>query len=218
MPEQNRRLVAILAADAVGFSRLMAADEAATLARLKILRTTIMDPAITRSGGRLVGSAGDSLLVEFASALSAVKCAVDIQEKLAAANAGLAADARMDFRIGVNLGDVIVEGDTIYGDGVNVAARIEKLAQPGTVCVSRGVCEQIRGKLSFSLTDLGEHHAHNIPQPIHIYRVDAVPTEAARKAGSPRVYWQTHETNATAMRLYDQVADKSGFLVYRKAL
>lgn len=184
MSEQTRRLVAILAADAVGFSRLMAADEAATLARLKNIRTAIMEPAITRSGGRLVGSAGDSLLVEFASAVAAVQCAVDIQEKLAAANAGLSAGARMDFRIGVNLGDVIVEGDTIFGDGVNVAARIEKLAQPGTVCVSRGVCEQIRGKLPFSLTDLGEHNAHNIPQPIHVYRVDALPTQAVQKPGA----------------------------------
>ena len=183
MPEQNRRLVAILAADAVGFSRLMAVDEAATLGRLKNVRTAIMDPAIARFGGRLVGSAGDSVLVEFASALSAVECAVHIQEQLATSNAALPTEARMDFRIGVNLGDVIAEDGTIYGDGVNVAARIEKLAEPGSVCISRGVCEQIRGKLPFALTDLGERHAHNIPQPIHIYRVDATPTRAAQTSG-----------------------------------
>ena len=151
MAEQNRRLVAILAADAAGYSRLMAANEAETLGRLNHLRTAIMEPSIARLGGRVVGSAGDSLLVEFASALSAVQCAVEVQDQLAGANGDLPKDARMDFRIGVNLGDVIAEDGTIYGDGVNVAARIEKLAEPGTVCISRGVCEQIRGKLSFAV-------------------------------------------------------------------
>ena len=174
MAEQKRRLVAILAADAAGYSRLMAANEADTLARLKHIRADITDPAIARHGGRVVGSAGDSLLVEFASALSAVECAVDIQAQLGAFNADLSADSRMEFRIGVNLGDVIAEDDTIYGDGVNVAARIEKLAKPGTVCISRSVHDQVRGKLPFSLTDLGEHRVHNIPEPIHIHRVDRV--------------------------------------------
>jgi TolB-like protein/class 3 adenylate cyclase len=172
LAEQKRRLVAILAADAAGYSRLMAADEADTLARLRQIRTRIMEPAIARGGGRIVGSAGDSLLVEFASALSAVECAVEIQDQLAVANAELPAEARMEFRIGINLGDVIAEDDTIYGDGVNVAARIEKLARPGTVCISRSVHDQVRGKLPFVLSDLGEHRVHNIPEPIHIHRVE----------------------------------------------
>jgi class 3 adenylate cyclase len=147
LAEQKRKLVAILAADAAGYSRLMAADEADTLARLRQLRTQIMEPAIARLGGRIVGPAGDSLLVEFASALSAVECAVEIQGQLADANAELLADTRMEFRIGINVGDVIAEDETIYGDGVNVAARIERLAEPGAVCISRSVYDQVRGKL-----------------------------------------------------------------------
>jgi adenylate cyclase len=182
LAEQKRRLVAILAADAAGYSRLMAANEADTLACLKQIRTGIMEPAIARLGGRVVGSAGDSLLVEFASALSAVECAVEMQDRLGTFNADLPADSRMEFRIGVNLGDVIAEDGTIYGDGVNVAARIEKLAAPGSVCVSRSVHDQIRGKLPFALSDLGERRVHNIPDPVHVYRV-----EWAKAAAGPVV-------------------------------
>ena len=182
MAEQKRRLVAILAADAVGYSRLMAADEAETLARLRDIRGRLLEPAIARHGGRVVGSAGDSLLVEFASALSAVECAVEMQDQLGVANAELPTEARMEFRIGINLGDVIAEDETIYGDGVNVAARIEKLAKPGTVCISRSVHDQVRGKLPFALTDLGEHRVHNIPEPIHVHRVEWAKSTAGSAA------------------------------------
>src|SRR5215470_8636529 len=163
LSQEHRRLAAILAADVAGYSRLMAADETGTLARLTKLRSEVIEPKIVQFHGRIVGSAGDSLLVEFASAISAVQCAVEVQEGLAHANADLPPDRRMTFRMGVNLCDVIAEGDTIHGDGVNVAARLEKLAEPGSICIGRNVYDQVRGKLACAYTDLGEQRLHNIP-------------------------------------------------------
>jgi adenylate cyclase len=183
LSDQKRRLVAILAADIAGFSRLMAVDEAETLARLKALRSGIVLPVMERFGGRMVGSAGDSFLIEFASASAAVHCAVEIQDQLAAVNVDRPHDSRMLFRIGINLGDVISEDDTIYGDGVNVAARIEKLTEPGGVCISRSVHEQIKGKVPYGHTDLGEHRVHNIPDAVHIFRVSW--TSAVSAAADP---------------------------------
>ena len=175
----ERRLTAILAADVVGYSRLMGADEVGTLAHLKRLRAEVIEPKITESHGRIVGSAGDSLLVEFASAVHAVQCAVEAQEGLAAHNASLPEDKRMTFRMGVNLGDVIAEDDTIYGDGVNIAARLEKLAEPGGVCVASNVYEQVKGKLDYAYTDLGSQQVHNIVDAVRAYRVSrAKPTSA----------------------------------------
>jgi adenylate cyclase len=171
LAQEHRRLVAILAADVAGYSRLMAADESATLALLRRLRSEVIEPKITEFRGRIVGSAGDSLLVEFASAVNAVQCAVEVQEKLADQNARLPQDRRMAFRIGVNLGDVIAEGDTIHGDGVNIAARLEKLAEPGSVCIGRNVYDQVKGKLDYGYSDLGEQRMHNIPESVHAYRV-----------------------------------------------
>jgi TolB-like protein/class 3 adenylate cyclase len=167
----QRRLAAILAADIAGYSRLMAADEAGTLARLKQLRAGIMEPKIAQFNGHIVGSAGDSLLVEFASAVDAVQCAVELQQTLEGENAVLPESRRMAFRMGVNLGDVIAEGDTIYGDGVNIASRLEKLAEPGSVCIDRNVYDQVKGKLDYGYSDLGEQRVHNIPEPVHAYRV-----------------------------------------------
>src|SRR6185436_12853185 len=167
----QRRLAAILAADIAGYSRLMAADEAGTLARLKQLRAGIIEPKIVQFNGHIVGSAGDSLLVEFASAVDAVRCAGELQEILEVENASLPENRRMAFRMGVNLGDVIAEGDTIYGDGVNIASRLEKLAEPGSVCIGRNVYEQVKGKLGYGYSDLGEQRVHNIPEPVHAYRV-----------------------------------------------
>ncbi len=172
MPEQKRRLVAILAADVVGFSRLMAGAEATTLERLKSLRSSVTDPRIALRNGRIVGSAGDSVLAEFGSAIDAVHCAMEIQARQAQINADMPEAGRMQLRIGVNLGDIIVDGDTIYGDGVNIAARIEKLADPGSVCISRSIHDQIRGKVPFALTDLGEQRVHNIPDAVHVFRVE----------------------------------------------
>src|SRR5215468_11456156 len=149
----------------------MAADEAGTLARLTKLRAEVIQPKIAQFHGRIVGSAGDSLLVEFASVISAVQCAVEVQGGLAQANVELPPDRRMAFRMGVNLCDVIAEGDTIHGDGVNVAARLEKLAEPGSICIGRNVYDQVRGKLACAYTDLGEQRLHNIPEPVRVYRV-----------------------------------------------
>jgi adenylate cyclase len=169
-PEQ-RRLAAILAADVAGYSRLMSVDEGATLARLKQLRAEVIEPAILRFRGNIVGSAGDSLLVEFASAVNAVQCAVDVQKELAVRNCDLTKDLRMDYRMGINLGDVIADGETIFGDGVNIAARLEKLAEPGGICIGRSVHDQIKGKLALSCKAIGPQHVHNIPEPIEAYRV-----------------------------------------------
>ena len=164
----QRRLAAILIADVVGYSRLMAADEAGTLARLKALRAELIDPRIAEHQGRLVKEMGDGLLVEFASVVDAVQCAVEIQQGLAEWNVDEAEDRRVDFRIGVNLGDIIVEGGDIYGDGVNLAARLESLAEPGCICVAGKVYDEVKGKLNFHYKDLGEQHVKNISEPIRV--------------------------------------------------
>jgi len=181
----TRRLAAILAADVAGYSRLMAADEAGTLALLKRLRAEAIEPKIARFHGRIVGSAGDSLLIEFASAVEAVQCAVEMQEALANRNAELPEDRRMAFRMGVNLGDVIAEDETIHGDGVNVAARLEKLAEPGSVCIGGNVYDQVKAKLAYAYTDLGEQRFHNIPEPVRAYRVKPSQPTADTSPGFP---------------------------------
>jgi TolB-like protein/Tfp pilus assembly protein PilF len=167
----ERRLAAILAADVAGYSRLMTADEAGTLARLNQLRTEVIEPKIKQFHGRIVGSAGDSLLIEFGSAVNAVECAVQIQASVAEQNSSFPEIRRMSFRIGVNLGDVIAERDTIYGEGVNIAARLEKLAEPGGVCISRNVHDQVKGKIPYTYAYLGEQRVHNIPHAIQAYKV-----------------------------------------------
>ena len=171
MQVEHRRLAAILAADVTGYSRLMAADESGTLARLRELRAEVIEPRISQFRGQIVGSAGDSLLVEFASAVNAVQCAVEIQAGLAARNAGLPEDKCMAFRIGVNLGDVIPENGTIHGDGVNIAARLEKLAETGGICIGHNIYDQVKGKLAYAYDDLGEQRFHNIPEPVRAFRV-----------------------------------------------
>jgi adenylate cyclase len=139
----TRRLAAILAADVAGYSRLMGADEEGTLERLKALRAEVVDPKIAEHRGRLVKTTGDGLLVEFGSVVDALRCAIEVQRGMAGRNTSIGADNRIELRIGINLGDVIVEGDDIYGDGVNVAARLEALAAPGGICVSRVVRDQV---------------------------------------------------------------------------
>ncbi len=165
----TRRLSAILAADVAGYSRLMGVDEADTLARFRQIRTHIVDPEIARCGGTVVGTAGDSLLVEFASALSAVDCAVACQRALGELNATIPPERRIAFRMGINLGDVIPADGTIHGDGVNIAARIEKLAEPGGLCISSSVFEQVRNKLPIAFTDTGEHSLRHIGNPVRVY-------------------------------------------------
>jgi adenylate cyclase len=183
LAQEQRRLAAILAADVVGYSRLMAADESGTLVQLTKLRTDVIEPKIAQFHGRVVGAAGDSLLVEFASAINAVQCAIDAQEGLSRQNAGLPEDKRMVFRMGINLGDVIAEAETIHGDGVNIASRLEKLAEPGGICIGRNVYDQVRGKLACTFADLGEQRLHNIPEPVRVYRVKPPMLGAATPTG-----------------------------------
>jgi len=161
----QRRLAAILAADVAGYSRLMGADEEGTLERLKAHRRELIDPKISEHSGRIVKTTGDGLLVEFASVVDAVRCAVEIQRAMADRNADVPEDKRVIFRIGVNLGDVIIDGDDIYGDGVNIAARLESLAEPGGLCVSRAVRNQIRDKLPYQFADMGEQASKILPGP-----------------------------------------------------
>ena len=180
-----RRLAAILSADVVGYSRLMAVDEAGTLGRLKALRHAVIDPLIARHSGRIVKLMGDGALVEFASVVDAVACAMEVQKSVSANQADAPEDQRLVLRIGVNLGDIIVEGDDIYGDGVNVAARIEGLATPGGICISRSARDQVRDKLNITLEDMGEVEVKNIPRAVRIFRVrvdGAKPTAAAEPA------------------------------------
>jgi TolB-like protein len=177
----TRRLAAILAADVAGYSRLMGADEEGTLERLKALRREFLDPKMGEHHGRIVKTTGDGLLVEFASVVDAVHCAVEVQQAMPERNAGLGADRRIELRIGINLGDVIVEGDDLYGDGVNIAARIEALADAGGVFVSNTVHDHVRDRLLFTFEDLGEQQVKNIARPVRVYRVG----DARRSASAP---------------------------------
>jgi adenylate cyclase len=168
---QTRRLAAILAADVAGYSRLMGADEEGTLERLKALRRELVDPKIAEHRGRIVKTTGDGLLVEFASVVDAVRCAVAVQQAMPDRNTSVEADNRIEWRIGINLGDVIVEGDDLYGDGVNIAARIEALADAGGVFVSNTVHDHVRDRLPFVFEDLGDQQVKNIARPVRVYRV-----------------------------------------------
>ena len=167
----ERRLAAILAADVAGYSRLMGVDEEGTLARLKALRRELADPKIKEHRGRIVKTTGDGLLIEFASVVDAVRCAVEVQREMAERNADVSPDGRIEFRMGINLGDIMKDGRDIYGDGVNVAARLEALAEPGGICVSRVVRDQVRDKLAFSFEDMGEQQVKNIARPIRVHRI-----------------------------------------------
>lgn len=170
----ERRLAAVLAADVAGYSRLMGADELGTLEALRSHRRDVVDPAIASHKGRIVKTTGDGMLVEFASAVDAVTCAMAVQEKMAERNA--TSRPPITFRIGINIGDIIIDGDDIFGDGVNVAARVENECEPGGVCLSGSAFEQVRGKTAFTFDDLGERSLKNIDRPVRLY--------AARTAGS----------------------------------
>jgi class 3 adenylate cyclase len=167
----QRRLAAVLAADVVGYSRLMGQDEAGTLAALKARRKDVLEPVVARHRGRIFKIMGDGVLVEFGSAVNAVQCAVELQQGMAAANSGLPEDRRIVLRIGVNLGDVMVEGSDLYGDGVNIAARLEAVAEPAGICISAKVHDEVRNRLSFSFEDLGEQQFKNIATAVRAYRV-----------------------------------------------
>ena len=168
----QRRLAAILAADVVGYSRLMEADEAGTLAALRAHRKELIDPRIAEHGGRTVKLMGDGALVEFASVVDAVECAVAIQRTIAELNAGIPEDRRIVFRIGINVGDIIIEGEDIYGDGVNVAARLEGIAESGGIAISEDAWRQVQGKVASDFIDLGPQSLKNIARPVRVYRVE----------------------------------------------
>jgi TolB-like protein/class 3 adenylate cyclase len=187
MAEQRvqRRLAAILAADVVGYSRLMERDETGTLARLMTLRQQIVDPAIAAYAGRMVKLMGDVALVEFASAVDAVTCAIEIQKSVREHNASGPEDRWIQFRIGINVGDIIVEGDDIYGDGVNVAARIEALAEPGGIFISRAAAEQVRDKLPIRIEKRGDHQVKNIARSIEVFCVVSEEAPATASSTSP---------------------------------
>jgi adenylate cyclase len=167
----ERRLAAILAADVAGYSRLMGRDEEGTLERLKAHRRELIDPKIAEHHGRIVKTTGDGLLVEFASVVGAVRCAIEVQREMADRNVGVPADRRIEFRIGINLGDIISDKGDIFGDGVNVAARLQALAEPGGICVSRVVRDQVRDRLEIAFEDMGEQQVKNITRPVRAHRI-----------------------------------------------
>lgn len=167
----ERRLIAILAADVAGYSRLMGVDEEGTLAQLRAHRRALVDPKISEHRGRIVKTIGDGLLVEFVSVVDAVRCAVEVQHEMSERNADVPQGKRVEFRIGINVGDIIIEDEDIFGDGVNVAARLEALAEPGGICVSGRVEEDVHGKLDTAFEDIGEQRLKNIARPVRVYRV-----------------------------------------------
>jgi class 3 adenylate cyclase len=164
-----RKLAAILAVDIVGYSRLMGVDEVGTLRALKAVRKEVVDPAITSHGGRIVKTTGDGMLVEFQSVVDAVACAVTVQRKMLERDRGVADDKRIVFRIGINIGDVIIDGKDLFGDGVNIAARLESICEPGGLCISDIACDQVRDKLPLTFTDRGEQKVKNIARPVRVF-------------------------------------------------
>ena len=181
----GRRLVAILAADVAGYSRLMERDEAGTLEALKSRRRNILAPLLTEHHGRIVKLMGDGVLVEFGSAVIAVQCAVDLQRRMDEANAGLAEDRRILLRIGINLGDVIVEGGDLYGEGVNIAARLQAMAVPGGICLSQTMVNHVSNKVEVQFEDLGERKLKNLDRPVRVYRVVGMASELERPSAIP---------------------------------
>jgi adenylate cyclase len=175
----ERRLAAILAADVAGYSRLMGVDEEGTLAALKACRREFIDPKIAEHRGRIVKTTGDGALVEFASAVDAVRCAMEIQRVMAVRNADIPESRRVEFRIGINVGDIIIDEGDIYGDGVNIAARIEGIAEPGGISISEDAWRQVQGKVAASFVDAGEQSLKNIARPVRVYRLDLAPKPAA---------------------------------------
>ncbi len=181
----ERRLAAVLAADVAGYSRLMGSNEEGTLARLKAVRKSLVDPVIASHRGRIVKTTGDGMLVEFASAVDAVRCAIEVQRGMAEQNATLPQDERIDFRIGIHVGDIIIDDNDIFGDGVNIAARIEGIAEPGGISISEDAWRQVQGKVAANFIDTSEQSLKNIARPVRVYQLDLVPN-ATSVAEAPR--------------------------------
>ena len=192
MPSERveRRLAAVLAADVAGFSRLMGRDEERTLAQLKTLRKTLVDPGIATHRGRIVKTTGDGMLVEFASAVDAARCAVAIQREMVQQNIGVSPELRIEFRIGIHVGDIIIDDNDIFGDGVNIAARLEGIAEPGGVCISDDAYRQIRGKIDVAFNDIGEQALKNITEPMHAWHIRLAGESPATRASSSAIQIQ----------------------------
>jgi adenylate cyclase len=181
----KRRLTAILSADVAGYSRLMGVDEEGTLAQLKEHRRALVDPKITEHRGRIVKTTGDGMLVEFASVVDALRCALEVQRGMVEQNVEVPQEKRIEFRVGINVGDIIIDGDDIYGDGVNVAARLEQIAPPGGICLSEDAYRQVRGKLEILIADTGEQKLKNISNPVRVYRIEPSSAAAAEVPAPP---------------------------------
>ena len=183
---ETRKIAAILVADVVGYSRLAGADEDRTLSRLRGLRSDLVDPAIAAHRGRIVKRTGDGILIEFRSVVDAVRCAVEVQNGMIERNAGLPPERRIEFRVGIHLGDVIEECDgDLMGDGVNIAARLEAIAKPGTIFLSEDAYRQVRDKVTESFTDLGEKELKNIARPVRVYELQTGSGSFRLCAGAP---------------------------------
>ena len=193
---ETRKLAAILAADVVGFSRLTGADEDRTLARLRALRSDLIDPTIAVHNGRVVKRTGDGALVEFRSVVDAVRCAIEVQNAMIERNAGVPADRRIEFRIGIHLGDVVAESDgDLMGDGVNIAARLEGIAAPGAICLSEDAFRQVRAQLELAVSDLGLRELKNIAEPVRVYALEV--GRAAEAKPSPQAQSATEKPAAS---------------------
>src|SRR5208337_2745891 len=183
---QTRKLAAILAADVVGYSRLAGADEERTLARLRALRSDLIDPTIAVHRGRLVKRTGDGSLIEFRSVVDAVRCAIEVQNAMVERNAGVSEDRRIEFRIGIHLGDVVEENDgDLMGDGIDIAARLEGIAQPGLICLSEDAYRQVKARLDIEVNDLGQTQLKNISEPIRVYSVQVGVPALTKPAKAP---------------------------------
>jgi adenylate cyclase len=183
---ETRKIAAILVADVVGYSRLAGADEEGTLARLRALRSDLIDPAIAAHRGRTVKRTGDGSLIEFRSVVDAVRCAIEVQAGMVERNAGVAEDRWIQFRVGIHLGDVVEEADgDLMGDGVNIAARIERICEPGAVCLSEDAYRQVKGRLDLAVTDLGQTQLKNITEPIRVYLLGVGQPAEAKPARAP---------------------------------
>jgi len=197
---ETRKLAAILVSDIVGYSRLAGADEDRILARLRTLRSDLIDPTIAVHHGRIVKRTGDGSIVEFRSVVAAVRCAIEVQSGLAERNSGLPPEKRIEFRVGIHVGDVVEEGDgDLMGDGVNIAARLEGVAKPGAICLSEDAYRQVKGRLDLAVTDLGQTQLKNIAEPIRVYSLEVgKPARRSRPSGAyqsglprcwPRASW-----------------------------
>ena len=209
----QRRLATIVAADVVGYSKLMAQDEEATVRTLRSHRA-IIDKLIARHDGRIFNTAGDAVLAEFGSAVEAVRCAISIQDELRVRNAELVDDRKMLFRIGINVGDVLIDGDDLLGDGVNVAARLEGIAQPGGICISGSTFEQVKSKLSVGFEDLGPQQVKNIPEPVSAFSITSAPVAVVGDASASAGQATARTTGKTGRKLPVAIAVAVAVIIF----